>query len=252
MTAVETEKLPLSVSVPARGAAEAWLNAFMAASTEEDRPMLYRTLSLEWFEGGLQMIGCDGTAVFRTWTPRELTPDEYELARDFADEQKRLDKLREWPTLDEAPLGAVVVMDPDGFAKGFMSALLRVTSDEDHANETLMLSTAPMDDEATLALGAQFASERLTLRACGQRIDLRLYEGAYPNWRKVRLGIEDIERVDGMTIASRIFSLVGKLKGTTAVDLEFYGNARHVAFTARGASEVRGLLMPMRRVKVEE
>lgn len=215
----------------ARTAALAWLNAFLAASTDEERPALYRTLSVEFFPAGLQIIGCDGTALFRTW----------------------VGEREQWPEIEEAPSRSVVVMDPDGFGVGYMRTLLRVTADEDHAAEELVISTAEADEEATLALGAEFMSERLTLRACGQRLDLRLYEGTYPNWRALRLGLEEIERVDGLTIATRLFGLVGKLKAASAVDLEFHGDTRHVAFTATGDVEIRGVLMPMRRpVKAAE
>jgi len=90
-------------------------------------------------------------------------------------------------------------------------------------------------------------TERLTLRACGQRIDLRLYEGTYPDWRHLRLGMEDIERVDGLTVATRLFGMVSKIKGASSVDMDFFGESRHVAIVAKGDNELRGLLMPMRR-----
>ena len=228
---METETLtPTQIAVGARAAALAWLNSFSAASTDTDRPALYQTLSLEFFRRGVQLVGCDGTALFRTWVPRN------------GDE-----KPAPWPHTSEAPVRTVVVMDPDGFGKGYMSTLLRVTGEEAHALEELTITTAPHDEEATIALGTEFMTERLILRACGQRLDLVLYEHPYPDWRAFRLGVHDIERVDGLTVGTRMFALVGKLKGVSAVDLEFHGEEKHVGFTARGECEVRGLLMPMRK-----
>lgn len=224
------QRTEMQVTVSARAAATAWINAFLATSQDEDRFVLYRTLGLEFFDDGIQLIGCDGTALFRAWVP---TVGDHTAAK--------------WPALSMAPERAVVVMDPDGFGLGFMKALLRVTNDEAHEFEELVITTAPADDEAEVPLGAEFMTERVTLRACGQRIDLRLFDGAYPNWRQLRLGIEEVERVDGLTVAPRLFQMVGKLKGVGAVDLEFYGDSRHIGFTARGECEVRGLIMPMRR-----
>lgn len=228
MTTDTLEKQQSLITLSARALATAWLNAFLASSDEEDRPVLYRSLSLEFFRNGLHLIGCDGSALFRSWVPDS-------------------DDRPTWPDQSEAPIRSVVVMDPDGFGIGFMRALLRLTNDEERAHESISMSTLAADEGATLSLGEEFMTERLALRACGQRIDLRLFEADYPDWRKLRLGLEVTERVESLTVAPRLFGMIGKLKGVSAVDMEFYGEMKHVAFTARGATEVRGLMMPMRK-----
>lgn len=231
------------ITISARAAALAWINAFLATSDDETRPILNRTLCLEVFEGtsaGVQFIATNGHALFRTWVPAVVNADDENATP------------APWPILAEAPEASIIVMDLDGFGLAFMRRLLLVTGDKERANEELVISTASADDEATIALGSEFMSERVTLRSCGQRIDLRVFEDRYPDWRKVKLGISDAERVDGLTIATRLFALVGKLKEVRAVDMEFFGQKKHVAFTARGLCEVRGLLMPMRREKVED
>lgn len=226
-----TDTAQTQITVPARAACLAWLNAFTASGTDPEKSSLYRTLSLEFFTGGVQLIGCDGAALFRSWVPAK--PDDEEPAP--------------WPDLSEAPERTVVVMDPDGFGSGYMKTLLKVTGEEAHEFEELVITTASQDEDATIALGTEFMTERLILRACGQRIDLVLFEGAYPDWRQLRLGFEAVERLDSLTLGARLFALVGKLKAVTAVDLEFYGETKHIAFHARGDAEVRGLMMPMRR-----
>lgn len=231
------------VTVSARAAALAWINAFLATSDEESRPILNRTLCVEVFEGtsaGVQFIATNGHALFRTWVPAVVDEDEANA------------KPASWPILAEAPERSIIVMDLDGFGLAFMRRLLLVTGDKERAHETLTISTASADDEATIALGSEFMTERVVLRSCGQRIDLRVYEDRYPNWRAVKLGIDDAERVEGLTIGSRLFALVGKLKEVHAVDMDFYGQKKHIVFTARGACEVRGLLMPMKRVRGED
>jgi hypothetical protein len=228
MATTINERVEYDLTVHAHSAVTAWINAFLAASQDEENHRLYRTLSVEFYEGGIQFIGCDGHALFRAWAPVE--PGDA------------------WPGDDAQPLHSCVVMDPDGFGIGFMKSLHRVTGEEGHVRDTLTISTAPHDDEATIALGSEFMTERMTIRACGQRLDLKLYEGGYVNWRGAQLGVEAAERVDGLTLAPKLFQMVGKIKGASAVDLDFFGTTHHVAFRARGEAEVRGLLMPMRRV----
>jgi hypothetical protein len=222
----------LSITVPARAAAIAWLNTFLASSQDKERPILCRTMSLEWFDSGVQFVCTDGTALFRCWVPSVEDADA------------------SWPH-KHRPTQSVVVMDPDGFGIGFMRALLRVTGEEAHAGETLTLSLSPHDDAPEIALGAEFMTERVTLRACGQRIDLRLFDAEYPDWRNLKLDVIPVERVEGMLIATRLYGLLGKLRGVASAELEFHGDNRFIAFTAKGEAPVRGLLMPMRRVMAE-
>lgn len=229
---VPPEDRPL-LTVNARAAALAWINSFLAASKDPERPLLYRNLSLEFFETGLHFIGCDGTALFRTWVAST--------------------EARDWPDLDEASTAKVLVMDPDAFGVSWMKALLQVTGHESHQHEQLVVTTMSADDGETPALGQAFQTERLVLRACGQRLDLRLHEGTYPDWRTLQLGMTPHERMDGLTVSPRILAMVGKLKGVGAVDLLFRGTSeKAIDFEARETPFsdgilVRGLMMPMRR-----
>jgi hypothetical protein len=226
MTATDEQ---LQLTIPARLTAIAWANAFLASSNDKTRPTLFRTLSLEFFKDGLHLIGCDGHALFRTWVPVEGAS---------------------WPAMNRKPARSLVVMDIQGFAIGFMKLLARVTSEEEHAGDQLTITTAQADDDASPALGSEFTRERIVIRACGQRIDLMLMEGQYPDWRKLKLGVEAVERLDSLTIGPAVFGLLGRLREVFAVDLQFHGAEKHVAFTARGVhevNEVRGLLMPMRK-----
>lgn len=224
------------ITMPARVAAIAWLNAFLAASTDEARPVLFQTLSLEWFDDGLHIVGCDGTALFRTWAPEA--------------------EGGIWPDPALKPNRSVVVMDTEGFGIGFMRTLLKVTSDEEREHEKLTIAVAPADEGATLLLGEEFMGSRLVLRACGQRIDLRIYDGEYVKWRELDFGLNKVEQVDELRIATRLFALVGKFKGASAVNLAFHGKQKAVAFIARDGEfpnpQVVGLLMPMRKGEQED
>lgn len=217
-----------TATVPARDLAVAWINTFLATSQEESRPILCRTLSLEFFDNGVQLICTDGTVLIRSWVPR---------GEGFR-----------WPAHRSKPNATVLVRDPDGFGLAFMRALVRVTGEDEHEGEEIALTVQLQDEDASLALGAAFMSKRLVLRSCGQRIDLQLSEEKYPGWRHLAFGVDDAERVDGLRLATRLFQIIGKLKGVSAVDLEFFGEERRVEFVASNAN-VRGLLMPMRRLE---
>lgn len=224
---VEEDLLTLN----ARAFATAWCNAFLATSDDPERPALFRTLSLEWLDDGMHMVATNGHALFRSWVGEG--------------------EDRPWPDTKVAPNRSIVVMDTEGFGIGFMKTLLRVTGDEGREHEQLSISIAKSDEGATLSLGEEFVSERVILRACGQRIDLRVYAGEYPKWRQLQFGVDKRELVDTMSVGPKLFKLLGKLIGPTAIDLEFSGHEKAIAFVARTAVSVVpyvvGLIMPMRR-----
>lgn len=217
------------VSVPAGSAATAWLNAFLATSDDEARPALYRTLSVELFAAGVQFVATDGTMLFRTWVAAEGAP---------------------MPILAEDPDARVVVMDRDRFAVGFIRTMLAAAKDNERERLTMQIETAPTPADGAL-LGESLHAKVLTLRAFGQQLHCTLYEGEFPNWRRLEFGILPVEQVDGMKLATRIFGAVGKLRGLSAgVDCDFHGAERQIEIHGVGATaEVRGLLMPMRREK---
>lgn len=223
----------IDVTLSARALATGWINCLLAASDNPDRTLLYKTLALEWFDNGVQLIATDGHALFRAWIARTPRDDD--------------DRVRtSWPLLEEVPYRSIIVMDGDGFGASFMRTLLRVAGE--HEDAQVHLATSAMDDEAELALGAEFATERLTLRAFGQRIDLQLRQDVYPNWRDARLGIDAAEYVEGLTLATDLLKRIGQLKGVGSVALEFYGEKNHIVFeSAVSEPPMRGLLMPMKR-----
>lgn len=207
-----------------------WLNAFVATSQDESRPALFRTLSVEVFPQGVQLIGCDGTILLRSWVPAN-TEGEVPM-----------------PLLEEAPERAVVVMDVEKFALGFVRTLTSMAGQDANRAAWVELSVEPAAPPEEPGLGDLLASEVLVLKAFGQRLSCRLFEGPFPDWRALRFGLDAAERVEGMRLAVRLFGCVGKLKGILGVDCEFHGAERQIVLHGVGAAaEVRGLLMPMRR-----
>ena len=228
-----------TLRVNAGAAARAWLNAFLAASGDKNRKILYRTLSIEFFGNGVQFIGCSGTLLFRTWAPRE--PDE--------DERDREDwKTPPMPEIEQTPdYGdlSVVVLDDDKFALAFMKTLMAAaSSDQAAATMTIGIETI---DTFQFALSDDLAEHVVALQAFGQQLHCKVLDAPYVNWRGLDLGIARRELVDGMTISPDTFKTIGQLKGVSAVDLDFKGKTKGIVLHASGLSEVRGLAMPMRR-----
>lgn len=215
-----------SIAINAGNAATAWLNAFLATGSDEERPTLYRTICVEFFEHGVQFVATSGHLLLRAWCPKDEEPQ---------------------PITEEMPELSVVVMDSDKFALAFIKATLSAAGGEDMHEQELSLSIEESDGDDEPALGSALGPNRLTLRAFGQELHCRLYEAPYPNWRALDLGIDKAERVDAMKIATRLFGIVGKLKGIIGIDCEFIAADKAVLLHGTGTVEVRGLLMPMRR-----
>lgn len=221
-------------SVDAREAATGWLNAFLASGQDKQRAKLFRTMSLEFHREGLQLVATSGTALFRTWIRRTELPGP-----------------AAWPGNDEVPQRTVTVMDVEKFGLAFMKNLYQLTTKEDRVGERMTITIAPQDEGATLSLGTEFTTERVVIRTCGQRLDLPVMDGEYPNWRRMQLGIEARERVEGMIVAPALCGAVGKLAGVSALRFQFHGKEKQIQFEASdspaGLALVKGLLMPMRR-----
>lgn len=229
MATVEVFGTGVKARVRAGHAAVAWINAMIAASSEVTRRQLYRTLSVEFFDTGVQFVGCDGHMLFRTWVPLSDAGD--------------LDKPI--PEFFEVPNDSVVVMDTDKFAVAFMRALdAACTKEMGHAE--LTFSVDPVSGEQP-ALGEEVSDYVLTVHALGQQISCKLYDGQYPNWRGLEYGVAPTELVEGMILGTRLFAAVGKLKGVSGIECEFTGENRAIKITGKGLIELRGLLMPMKR-----
>lgn len=217
--------------VYAHDGAQAWINAAIASSNNPDRTVLYRTVRIEFFRRGLQFVACDGTMLFRTWAP-------------FSDYIG--DAPPPMPEAGVRPIDAVTVQDDEKFASGFMRTLLAATAGEESRAIELEVCVQPRDEEPPL--GDEVRAYVLHLEALGQRLTCQLYDGVYPDWRALNLGLDPAELVDGMTLSPKLFAAVGKLKGVAGVDLTFRGEERAIEWHSTPASApCGGLLMPMRR-----
>lgn len=222
---------PTERKVFAHDGAQAWQNAAIACSKDDSRPALNRTLRIEFFKSGVQFIGCDGTMLFRTWAKYS----------DIGDPPAPM------PESEKEPEDAITVADLDGFALAFMRTLSSATSGESAELIELTLTIDPVEGEQA-PLGDEVGEHVLTLHALGQRLSCKLFDGQFPAWRALELGLKPDEIAEGMTLAPRLFKAVGQLKGVSGVDCTFLGEQRAIVCrSVNGSVPFAGLLMPMRR-----
>lgn len=222
-----TSTATLSVTVPARAAAIAWLNAFLATGDDEENPSLCKTLAIEFFDSGVLFVACDRVTLLRTWVPS--TPGA------------------SWPTVDEDPDRQLVVRDADGFGAGFMRSVIRATADEQVPSD-LHLSLIPADEGATLLLGDAFMSERLSVRSTDQRIDLPLFEGKFFSWRAAEPKGGAWASVERIAIDPEKLGVLGKLRGVGVMHFRYQGPDKTMALKGLSGpiTMVRGILAPVR------
>lgn len=216
------------ITLPASKASLAWYNVFLATGQDPDRPKLYRTLCIEFYPHGVQFVATDGALLLRTWVDDGS----------WGDDAERL--VRE-------PMRTVTVSDRSKFGIGFIRTVMGMAKAADEAGDMLELSLTRDESGPQMDLDESMSTWRLTLRCCGQRMDLQLHDEPYPDWRGLDLGVEDIERVEGMTLAPWVFRTLGKVKHISGFDLSFGGEERAIRVVTRGQSRLRGLVMPMRR-----
>jgi hypothetical protein len=233
MTTTTAIEPTVQITVDAHAASIAWQNAALSMGDAKEKPILFKNISLEFYEGrGIQFIATDGTILLRTWVP--------------AHDSRKLD----WPV--RRPDRSVVVMDRDGFALGFMKTLQRAAKEDTY--EPLVVAIEAKDEDGQQPLSKEFAPYVLRLTACGQQLTLPLMQEEYPDWRQLNLGIAPDERIEGLTIAPRMFATLGKIKTASKIDVQFLGEQKQIAVRAfDGAMPVvEGILMPMQRVEAEK
>lgn len=230
-TEVRPETEGLALRFDANTFARAWLSVALAASTDEARLALCG-VAIEFFPTGARLVATDSYMLLRSWVPAGLT-DTPE------------------PDLDEAPSSTVVALDSYGRAESLMRHLLKITSGKDAVAREVEVGVGhdPRDDGETSLPGVEplFAIFDLP----GQEIlTLRLFEGDYPDWRKVVAGFapETTTEISFMpeAIVARLGKL-GRLHADCPLRWRFGGptNAAEIALTGARPS-VAGLAMPTR------
>lgn len=172
--------------------APAWLAVAVAASSDADRPALYRTVSIELFPTGARLVSTDSYMLLRAWVP----------SIDHGDDPE--------PDLDEAPVLEGVAIDPHGRGKGLLGHVLKLAAAKDAEPQEVRLRIGEPPPDASGHL-AGLAAPTVTLDHPDQeRVILPQYEGSFPSWRKLASSFE-AKSTTGIGLATDMLARLGKL-----------------------------------------
>ena len=226
-----------TVSVlPALELSRAWRAVSTASGHDHDRPALDHTVCLEQYTQGVRLIATDTYRLLTAWVPAQTY---------LASEE---------PDLGELPHATAVAWDQWGRAKALFAYLGRQASKED--GERLMCLVrlgVPWQNPDTPEPDLQFDGfEALAVDIeypDHERLQLPVYEGAYPLWRNA---VHDAAATKTGTLALSQESLAvlaraAKVYGNdSVVAMRLGGEGRPVAVELGADPSVRGLVMPCR------
>lgn len=212
--------------------ARGWLSVAVASANDKDMPQLHRTLSIEAYPEGVRLVATDSYVLLRSFVP--------------AVESDALDE----PPVDEVPVATAVAMDPHGRGVGFLAHLLKLTRTKGALPREVRLDLGvvePEDDRPTL--GGMECAWVVIEEPDVERIKLRTYEGAYPNWRSMlgRFEGEETKAVALNPLVLGRLAKLGKLHGDGAILWRFGGADRMALLdVAHAEPYVTGAVMPVR------
>lgn len=210
--------------------APAWLAVAIAASNDDDRPALYRTVSVELFPTGARLVSTDSYMLLRAWVPSIDHDGEPE------------------PDLDEAPVLEGVAIDPHGRGKGLLGHVLKLATAKGALPQEvrLRLGEPPPDADGHLA---GLAAPTVTLDHPDQeRVILPQYEGSFPSWRKLASGFV-AKSTKGIGLATDMLARLGKLERIQPGPLvcRLGGDIGVISVEMPGSEQyLCGLVMPVR------
>lgn len=239
------------ITLPAEHVIPAWRNAFLAASDDDGRPALYRTVLVEWYQDGLRFVATDS----------------YVIVASYADSDRWADGPVHAPDHDEAPAGSVVAIATDKLMADFLKhravevkAWAKADAeglDPDPVDVTFSLGTIdePNTGQQRLDIGDRRA---LIVSADNERIAIPLYEGDYPNWRAILAGYRPRPKAQ-VRATTGLLARLGQLRTRGTVDCELdltmaaqSGGAELVLVTGTGRVPLEGAFVPRTEEAAEQ
>ncbi len=222
----------MSLTFPAGRLSRGWRAVAVAAGTDSATPQFDRAILIEQFPAGVRLVATDATVLLHSWVPA--------VADDLAPE----------PSMDEAPLATAIALDPHGRAKGMLAHLQQMEGKEDIAIDVRMdlgiIIQADDDRPSFEGMEARWCVLEATGR---ERVQLRLHEGVWPEWRKI---VSDHSAVAVSRVAlspemiGRLAKL-GKVQPDTRLGWIFGGEDKAAAVELIDSDPfVSGVVMPCR------
>lgn len=222
------------VALPSMRVAEAWLPVWCATSNDAERPVLHRTMCIEWFNGaGLRLVATNSYVLLTSW----LGVSEHKPE----------------PALDVKPDLVTVVPDIDKRGLGlvkYAAACAKADKDtEGNYHRTRLAVGKPRSSRKTPALADELEQQVLVIGYEGETVELPIMEAEFPSWRALLTG-----RTPSPTkqLAMSPGVLDALAKTGREFTMRFSGELGGVSIETLGGTPVRGLYMPMRVEASEE
>lgn len=233
MTATATEAPPFTrLDVCARRFAIAWRAVIGAASTDDQRGPIYRSVLIEQHDDGLLLVATNSYLMLYTWVGRD---DANHLAGP--------------PPIEDAPRAEIIVRDVSGLPAALFAHVAKNTKNAGVADRTTALELAvgriePHPDRPTL--GAEVDQPALIARCWNEAVAIPIVEGNYPAWRSALSpgAARGSKRVRLDPDQLRIVANV-RTDDLDAVSMTFLGADRGVDLCMPGDPTIYGRLMPM-------
>lgn len=215
--------------------ARAWLAVCTAASDDNERPLLYRTVAVELWPDGVRLTSLDSYMLWTSWVPK--------MGRHSVTE----------PTMGELPeQEPIVAFDEDYRGQALLKFAYKIVTAKDASPQNIKLALGPAPLEDGQFPGTELDAVSLSFpadAAIGERVVLATVEGRYPEWRS--LITEKPER------STKTVCINPEYLGRIASVKRYWGEAMKFTFTGgpvllnplQGlglAGELIGAVMPVR------
>ncbi len=206
----------MKITIPAGPLATAWLNCFQTTGTDENRPALYRTVLVEVFDRGVQLVATDTFMLLGGFAPTEA--GEFEPP----------------PSIDEAPVASFVVMDRNKRGQQLMKYIAdeaREAEEDDRALD-VTLTAASVEELATPTLDPSLDRVMFTIATDTESVRLPIYDADYSNWRAM-LDRHQAAKAERVAFSPQLLGRFGKLRAPGGpVVLNFSGPSGLVLLSA--------------------
>lgn len=214
--------------------AKGWRSVAIASGSDKYAPALDHAVFIEQYSNGVRLVATDSTVLLHTWCPTAEAEEEF------------------WydpPEWDDVPLATAVALDPHGRAKGFLAHAQQLAGDDNAGMIEISLDLGVVVEEHEPRIAGLAPTWCILEMRKRERLQLRLYEGEWPNWRALYLGV--VPQATAMValnleVAGRLAKLA-KIHGTTRLGYHFAGPmAMAKVELLESIPEIHGLVMPCR------
>jgi hypothetical protein len=217
--------------------ARGWLSVELAASRDENTPVLDRAILVEMFGSGVMLTATDRVTLLHAWVPN--------LATDFP----------EYPDPDELPMEVAIARDLHGRGKGLLAHLLSlaVAAEKneyaDPVEVRLAIQKTIEDPAGTMAMEGMAIRDVVIEHPDHETVRLPVLEATFPNWRGL-LADHKAKRTEVIAMhPERLKCLggLGRFHPLGVVKIEFHGKDAAARVELSDSDiHVSGLVMPVR------